>query len=366
MKYADIEGLEKKDPFKKGIIDLLKPTAKNLLKQRIRLLPESLGEPAALLDFLDYDFYLAFKTDGVGTKSLIADQMAEKMKKKKKSKTKISDLYSGLGIDLIASNVNDLICLGAKPIVLSDEVAAGNYQKFIDKDFISGLCKGLKKGCLEANITIPCGESPTLTDVIYQHATSITGSSLGIIKPKSKAIFGQNLKAGDLIFGLASNGIHTNGLSLARKIVEKLPEGYFSLFGKKTIGEELLKPTKIYVKPVLEMLKRKEEIHYMSNISGSAFKKIMRAKKSFTYIIEKLPKKPRILAYLQKIAKIPDKEAYETWNMGLGFVVFAPENQEKKMSKICQKHKIKLYRIGRVEKGPKKVIIKPLNITYEA
>ena len=358
MKYADIEGLKKKDPFKRGIISLLRPTAKNLLKNRIRLLPESLGEPAALLDFLDDDFYLAFKTDGVGTKSLIADQMAAKIN--------ISKFYSGLGIDLIASNVNDLICLGAKPIALSDEVAVGNYKKFLDRNFIDGLFVGLKKGCLEANITIPCGESPTLVDIIDKKAISLTGSAIGIIKPKDKAILGQDLKVGDLIFGLASNGIHTNGLGLARKIVEKLPNGFFNPFGKKTVGEELLKPTRIYVKPVLEMLKENIEIHYMSNISGSAFKKIMRAKKSFTYIIEKLPKKPKVLEYLQKIENIPDNEAYETWNMGLGFVIFAPESQEKKIAKISQKYKIKFKKIGYLQKGPKKVIIKPLNIVYEA
>lgn len=364
MKYADIEGLGKKDPFKKGIVDILKPTAKLLAKQRIRILPESLGEPAVLLDLLDYDFYLAFKTDGVGTKSLIADQMANLIKKKKISKD-ISKLYSGLGIDLIASNVNDLICLGAKPIVLSDEVAAGNYKKFMEKDFIKGLYSGLKKGCLEASITIPCGESPTLVDIIDKKAVNITGSSLGIVKPKKKAILGNNLKEKDAIFSLASNGIHTNGLSLARKIVEKLPKGYFTPFGKKTIGEKLLVPTRIYVKPILEMIEKDVEIHYMSNITGSAFRKIMRNRKPFTYIIEKLPKKPKILKYLQKIANIPDSEAYETWNMGLGFVIFAPENQEKKMTKICQKYKIRLYKIGQVQKGPKQVIIEPLDIIYK-
>jgi phosphoribosylformylglycinamidine cyclo-ligase len=364
MKYADIEGLEKKDPFKKGIIDLLKPTAKNLLKHRIRILPESLGEPAALLDFLDEDFYLAFKTDGVGTKSLIADIMTAQIKKGQKFKGSIASLYAGLGMDLIASNVNDLICLGAKPIALSDEIAAGNYKVFTDKEKMKGLFAGFKKGCQQASITIPCGESPTLPDIINGSVISITGSSIGLVRPKKEAIFGQKLKPGDTIFGLVSNGIHTNGLSLARKIVEKLPKGYFTPFGRQTLGEALLRPTKIYVKPILEMLDKGTKIHYMSNISGSAFKKIMRAKKDLTYVIEKLPRKPQILKYLQELENIPDNEAYETWNMGLGFVVFAPENQEEKIAKICRKYKVGFYNLGHVAKGPKKVIIKPLKITY--
>jgi len=200
MKYADIEGLDKKDPFKKGIVDLLMPTAKNLSKHGVRIVPQSLGEPAALLDFSGYDFYLAFKTDGVGTKSLIADKMAAAIRKGKKFKAEIWQLYSGLGIDLIASNVNDLICLGARPIALSDEISAGDYHAFTDSDLRKGLFKGLKKGCLEAGITIPYGESPTLADIINKKAISITGSSIGLVRPKKSAIFGQKLRAGDAIF----------------------------------------------------------------------------------------------------------------------------------------------------------------------
>jgi len=364
MKYADIEGLAKKDPFKKGFADLFAATSSNLIKNRIRILPQSIGEPAALLDFLDYDFYLAFKTDGVGTKSLIADIMAGNLRKRKVRNVSIAGLYAGLGIDLIASNVNDLICLGAIPIALSDEIAAGDYHKFIDKDFIKGLYKGLKSGCLSSGITIPCGESPTMTDVVGKNVESITASAIGILRPKKKAIFGQKLKAGDAIFALLSSGIHTNGLSLARRIVEKLPQGYFTSFGQSTIGKELLIPTMIYVKPVLEMIAENIDIHYMSNISGSAFHKIARAKKEFTYIVDRLPKKPKVLEYLQKLGKIPDSEAYETWNMGVGYAIFAPESEEKKLEKVCQKYRVGFMRIGEVKKGKKQVIIKPIDVVY--
>lgn len=357
MKYNEIEGLSKKDSFKQGIIGLVKSSGKNLLAQNIRLVPESLGEPAVLLDFINEDFYLAFKTDGVGTKSLVAETMAKVANRKKWPTKRIVNLYSGLGIDLIASNVNDLICLGATPLALSDEVAVGNYQQFLDKNFVKGLLKGLKKGCEQAEITIPCGESPTLTDVIRPNACSITGSAIGIVRPKQKAVLGQNLQAGDIIFGLKASGIQTNGLSLARKIVEKLAQGYFTPFGSKTVGEELLKPTKIYTKPILEMIKNLK-IHYISNISGSAFRKISRNNKPFTYIIDSLPKPPKILTALQHWGKLTDKEAYETWNMGLGMVIFAPASEEEKMRKICRKYKTGFIKLGKVVKGPKKVIIK--------
>lgn len=360
MKYSDFVDYSKLDPFKEKITKYLAPTFKNLLQLRIKVVKQSIGEPAVLLDFLDYDFILAFKSDGIGTKNKIADVML------KKKHLDARRLYSSFGIDLIAMNANDLICLGAIPIALSDEVASGDSSWFEDEEKVTGLLNGLKKGCLEASITIPCGETPTLQDIVYPDSVNITGSMIGIVKPKSKVILGQNLKDGDLIYGLASNGIHANGLTLARKIVEKLSQGYFNPFDKKTVGEELLKPTKIYVKPVSEMLNRNVNIHYMTNITGSAFKKIMRAKRDFSYIIEKLPRKPKIFSFLQEKGMVSDLEAYQAWNMGVGFVIFAPADQEKKMAKVCQKYKIDFYKLGEVKKGPRKVIIKSLNIIYNA
>jgi len=364
MKYSDFVDYSKLDPFKEKLIKYLAPTFKNISKLCISVVKQSIGEPAVLLDFLNEDFYLAFKSDGVGTKNKIADEMIKQAQSSKRKVFK-KRLYSGFGIDLIAMNVNDLICLGAAPIALSDEVASSDSSWFEKKEEVEGLLSGFKKGCNQAGITIPCGETPTLKDIIYPDSVNITGSMIGIVRPKSRVIFAQNLKVDDVIYGLAANGIHSNGLTLVRKIVEKLPQGYFSSFGKKTIGEELLRPTKIYVKPILEMLKQNIEIHYMSNITGSAFKKIMRARKPFTYAIEKLPRKPRIFKFLQEKGKISDFEAYQTWNMGLGFVIFAPESQEKTIGEVCQKHKVGLYKLGRVEKGPKQVIIKPLKIIYK-
>lgn len=358
MKYSEIEGLEKKDSFKKGFLNLVKKTSSALLKNGFSIVPQSLGEPASLIDFRKEDFYLAFKTDGVGTKSLIADTMAKKGKN-------VAKLYSGLGIDLIASNVNDLICLGATPIALSDEIAAGDYHTFTNIDLVKGLYKGFEKGCNEAGITIPSGESPTLIDIVNKNSISITGSAIGIIKPKEKAIFGQKLKEGDRIFGLSSSGIHTNGLSLARKLVEKLPQGYFTMFKNKTIGEALLIPTRIYVQPILEMLKKGVDIHYMTHISGSSFKKIMRAKKELTYVINYLPKPPEIMTYLSKLGSLPQSELFQTWNMGIGFVIFAPLSEKIKIENICTKFKIKVYNMGFIKKGKRQVVIKPHNIIYE-
>ena len=356
--YRQLEGLSKKDPFKKGMMDIMKNTSHFLAEAAMGIVAESVGEPAALIDFKNYDFYLAFKTDGVGTKSLVADEMAKHNKN-------ISSLYGGLGIDLIASNVNDLICVGATPIALSDEIAFGDAQTFEDKEKMAGLITGLKKGCLEAQITIPCGESPTLRGILSKSCMNITGSAIGIVRPKKNLILGDKLHNGDCIIGLASSGIHANGLMLAREITEKLPDGYWTKFDKSTIGQELLAPTQIYSKPILEMLKQNIEIHYMSNITGSSWRKIMRAKKEFSYEITNVCPKPKIMEFLQTQGNLSDREVYETWNMGLGFVIFAPPKEFSKIQAVCTKRNIKSWKLGIVKTGPKQVIVKPLGFVYK-
>jgi phosphoribosylformylglycinamidine cyclo-ligase len=359
MKYSDFVDYKKLDPFKKKVVEFLSPTFKNLNLLNIRLVKQSLGEPAVLFDFLDYDFLLAFKSDGVGTKNKIADKMLEK------NKSLAKKLYSGIGIDLIAMNANDLVCLGARPVALSDEVASGDSSWFEKKDLVEGLLSGFKAGCHKAGVTISCGETPILKDIIYPDSVNITGSMIGIIKPKTQAILGEDLKAGDRIYGFLSSGIHSNGLTLARKIVEKLKAGYFYKFKGRFIGEELLTPTQIYVKPILELIDKGVEVHYLSNITGSGFKKIMRAKKPFTYVMDNLPKKPELFSFLQEKGHVSDKQAYQTWNMGVGMVLMASEKQEAEIKKIFSKYKIKTYNLGYLKKGEKKVIIKPLNIEYK-
>ena len=360
MKYSQLEGLTQKDYFKKKIVNSLSrlssPTG-------TKVLPGSLHEPAAVLDIPGSPFYLAFKTDGVGTKSLIADKMSHLPNKLKDWDIKVSALYSGLGIDLVASNVNDLICLGATPIAISDEISAGNKSFFLDRPKINGLITGLQKGCKQAGIIIPSGESPTLVDILKSRVFSLTGSAIGIIQPKSKIILGENLKAGDKIIGFESNGIHTNGLALARRIIEKLPHGYFTPFGSKTIGQELLKPTTIYSPLILDLLGRGIDIHYMTHITGSSFRKIARAQKDFTYVVEFKPHK--IFKILQKEGKQSDYDCYQTWNMGVGFVIFVPEKYIQIIQKISIKHKIRPFILGNVENGIKRVIIKPLRIAFQ-
>lgn len=368
MKYSDYVDYSKLDPFKKAVMSKMETTFKNIEGLGIRIVPESIGEPAALLDFVNYDFMLAFKTDGVGTKNKIADKLAFLRAQTAKGQDILKDkgwFYRGFGKDLIAMNVNDLICVGATPIALTDEVASGISEWYEKEHRVGELLEGLKEGCDEAGITIPCGETPTLQDIILPDSVNMTGASIGIVRPKERALFGQKLEAGDIIYGLASNGIHSNGLTLARRIAEKLPDNFLTELEGKTLGEGLLTPTKIYSKPVVEMFDAGIEIHYLSNITGSAWKKIMRARRPFTYVIENVPEPQSIFKFLQEKGNVSNEEAYKTWNMGVGFVIFAPQSEGDKIKQIANKYNVGCYVLGHVEEGEKQVVIKPLSITYK-
>lgn len=359
MRYADFVDYSTLDPFKGQVIKSLGPTWANIIGQGVRVVPESLGQPAALLDFVDYDFMLALKSDCVGTKGHIADEMLAAG-----WSGDVASLYSGLGVDLVAMNGNDVICMGAAPLALSDEIGSGRSEWFADEARVAGLLEGLRRGCDEAGITIPCGETPTLPDVVNPKTAYITGSMIGIVRPKEYACWGQSLQAGDVIFGLPSYGLHANGLTLARRIAERLPQGYLTPFGHWTLGQELLTPTRIYVQPVLEMFEAGVELHYLSNVSGSGWRKVMRCRYPFTYVIEALPELPPIFRFLREQGEISDYEAYQTWNMGVGFCLYAPEGEAEAIEGICAEHGMSVMRLGRVEEGKKQVVIRPLQIAY--
>ena len=194
----------------------------------------------------------------------------------------------------------------------------------------------------------------------------LAGASVGIIKPKENLTVGRKLKEGDVIFGFESSGIHSNGVSLARKIAESLPEGYFTELpeSKAIFGEELLKPTKLYSGLISELLK-KTEIHYFAPITGHGWKKIMRAKKAFSYEIDFVPEKSELFSFLQEKAKISDFEAYYTWIMGLGYAAIAPKESAEAIKKACAKFKTKVWELGKIKKGEKKILIPSKKIVFE-
>ncbi len=282
-----------------------------------------------LVEFGDY--YIAMNTDGVGTKVLVANEMKK---------------WDTIGIDCIAMNVNDTICIGAEPIAFVDYLAIDHY----DIDMAEQIGKGLNEGAELANVEIIGGETATIPEII--NGIDLSGTSIGVVK-KEDIIKGDKIKKGDLIFGVPSSGIHSNGLTLARKVLNLNDE-----FDGHKIGEELLKPTRIYVRDVLSLLKFCKP-HGLAHITGGGLKNILRLKR-MRYIIEKPLKPQKIFELIMDAAKVDYEEMYKTFNMGMGFAIIAPEDCKEYVKKEIKDAKV----VGYVDEGSE-ITIPELRVRYE-
>jgi len=315
---------------------------------------------------------IALNIESLGTKNLIADELYRESKlRKSKQSNNPEKYYRFLGQDALAMSVTDLVAVGADPIIYVDAIASGDSKWFDDERRVEALFNGYKVAAEKAGCAIPQGETPTLPGIIYPETLELVGSSIGIINPKERFTYGKKIMEGDAIYGLSSNGICTNGVSKARAIVEKLEERYFTkLPNGKTIGEELLTPTPIYVKPILEIFDSGVALHYISPITGHAWRKIARARFPFTYEIEYVPDPPMIFSELIKLGKtrgfdVSDWENYQVWNMGVFIVLIGSKNDENEIIRTCKKHGIEVYNLGKVKKGERKVVIKPKKVVYK-
>ncbi|MFB5610983.1 MAG: phosphoribosylformylglycinamidine cyclo-ligase [Nitrosopumilaceae archaeon] len=270
---------------------------------------------------------LATHTDGVGTKVLIAN----KMKK-----------YDTVGIDCVAMNVNDIICIGATPISFVDYIAANKNDQKIFKKIVEGLAKGAKK----AQVPIVGGETAIMPDLFVGKGFSfdLAGMVVGLLS-KKQMVLGKSIKKGDVIIGAKSSGLHSNGYTLARKALLSKYSLKSKIKGVGVLGNALLTPTEIYVKPVLEIVQRCK-VHGLAHITGGSFTKLLRLKK-IGYDLDSLPKPPAIMQLIEKQG-VSSLEMYKTFNMGIGFCVVAPKNQASKIKLIFKKHKIQASQIGKI------------------
>ena len=282
---------------------------------------------------------LATHTDGVGTKVIIANMMKK---------------FDTIGIDCVAMNVNDIICIGATPISFVDYIAANKNDQRIFKQIVSGLVRGAKK----SSVPIVGGETAIMPDLISGKGFGfdLAGMVVGMLS-KKQMILGDKIKPNDVIIGVKSSGLHSNGYSLARRVLSK-----YSLKrkfkGVGILGNALLKPTEIYVKPVLEAIE-KCSIHGLAHITGGSFTKLLRLKQ-IGFELDNLPKTPALMQLIQDCG-VKSDEMYKTFNMGVGFCIISPENQVRGIQKIITKHKMKSYEIGRISKK-KGVFINKLKI----
>lgn len=270
---------------------------------------------------------LATHTDGVGTKVMIACMLGK---------------YDTIGIDCIAMNVNDVICIGATPVSFVDYIAANRN----DSRIIGEIVRGLVTGAQRSSVPIVGGETAIMPDVINGDgfAFDLAGMVAGIVE-KDKMVLGDRIEPGDTIIGAASTGIHSNGYSLARKAL--LPKYSLSdrVRGVGLLGDALLEPTAIYTGPVLEVV-QKCRVHGLAHITGGSFTKLLRLK-STGYKIDSLPDAPPIMGLIAEQG-VDAEEMYKTFNMGVGFCVIAPRGQADSIVSVFEQHGISSREIGRI------------------
>jgi phosphoribosylformylglycinamidine cyclo-ligase len=272
------------------------------------------GHFTGLIDFGDYALTLC--TDGVGTKLLVADAMEK---------------WDTVGIDCIAMNVNDTICVGSEPIAFVDYIAIDKPNERITSE----VGKGLEVGAALSNMTIVGGEIAVLPELVK--GFDLAGTCLGMVK-KKEIITGDDISPGDALIGLPSSGIHSNGLTLARKIFKQNGIGYKEKVKGlgRSVGLVLLEPTTIYVRQVLRLVD-KFDIRGMANITGGGLRNLIRLKKGVGFEIEDPLKPNSIFKVMQELGNVTDEEMYQTFNMGMGYCLVAPQEEAAAVVRAASK-----------------------------
>lgn len=296
------------------------------------------------IDKNEYDEpVLVSGTDGVGTKLMIAF---------------MADKHDTIGQDAVAMCVNDVLCQGAKPLFFLDYIATGK----LEPEKIADIVKGISNGCVLADSALIGGETAEMPGLYKEDDYDLAGFSVGIVD-KKKIIDGSKIKQGDILIGLPSNGLHSNGFSLVRKLLFDVNDYCIDselneLDGKK-LGDELLRPTKIYVNPVYE-LTRKFDVHGISHITGGGFyeniPRMLPQNVNAKIDISVIPEQP-IFKFLQNIGNISDKEMYSTFNMGIGMIMAVDASDyEAAMAFLAEKNE-PAVKLGELVAGKQEVHI---------
>jgi len=332
--------------YKKSGVDIKKAS---LFKRQIKTLVKKSFSKEVLRDIGSFGGFFRFpkekykdpvlvsSSDGVGTKLKIAV---------------LADKHDTVGIDAVAMNVNDILCTGAEPLFFLDYLACGKLKPGVLFDVV----KGINNGCIQAGCSLIGGETAEMPGMYNPGDYDLAGFCVGVVERKN-IIDGSKILAGDVVIGLESNGLHSNGFSLVRKV--------FSKDELIKMSNELLKPTRIYVKPVLSLLRTtnyelRTVIKGIAHITGGAFyDKIARIlpKNVNVFIYKDSWPVPKIFRLLQKKGNITDKEMYHTFNMGIGMVLIAKQKAVREIISRLTKLNLKSWVIGEVVKGKKQVEI---------
>ncbi len=312
----------------------------------------SFGAYASVLRVSD-DLGIAISTDGVGSKTLIASAL---------------DRYDTIGFDCVAMNVNDVICVAATPIALVDYLGVHT----LDDRRTDEILRGLGAAAKEAGIAIPGGELAQLPEVIGSDgvvpgdpkAFDLVGTCIGTVHPE-RLVLGRSVAPGDVVVGIASSGIHSNGLTLARKALLETAgyrlEDEVEVLGR-TIGEELLEPTEIYVRAVTALRAVGVDARGLAHITSDGFANLCRLEADVGYRIEELPPRPAVFALIQDAGGVEDAEMFRVFNMGIGFVVVVRPAEAERALEAIQAAGYRPHRIGVVTPEPGVVTIEPVGL----
>lgn len=298
-----------------------------------------IGHFTGLVDFGSNALSLC--TDSVGTKVLVAKEMRR---------------WDTIGIDCVAMNVNDMICIGAEPLAFVDYLAIEGY----DHEVARQIGVGLNRGAEKANVSIVGGEIAVVPELVRE--VDLVGTCFGVVR-KSKIVDGRAIRPGDVILGVPSTGIHSNGLTLARRILRDRALTIFDKVGEsgRPWGDELLEPTAIYVRPVLRAL-RAGAVHGMAHITGGGVRNLVRLKPNVEFRIEEPLEPQPVFRELRALGGIEDREMYQTFNMGMGFAMIVPEDEAKTVIRALRPD-LNPRLVGTVARG-RGVSVPPLGLSW--
>src|SRR5574337_64491 len=338
------------DPLKVAAQRAAAATGAQLGRHGFSEVAASRGESAFVVDL--GPFYLASIVECLGSKALVADDMARLTGRSR---------YDDIAQDTIAMAINDLVTVGATPLVVQAYWAAGGSDWFDDAQRSQALVAGWRRACESCGVAWGGGETPALAGIVEAGRIDLAAACTGIVQPKSRLTVGDALGPGDAIVLLASSGIHANGLSLARKLAERLAQGYLTeVCPGLSYGDALLAPTVLY-SPLTEALwSAGITPHYCANVTGHGWRKLLRHPKPLRYRVDVLPEVPPVLDFIRRHAALGDREAYGTLNMGAGFALFVAAADVAATMQVAQTLGFAPTLAGRVEPGPKELLIEPL------
>jgi phosphoribosylformylglycinamidine cyclo-ligase len=314
---------------------------------------ESRGQSAFVFDF--GGLTLALVVEGLGTKAMLARRYMDEAGE---------DRFGAMAYDTVAAIVNDLCSVGAIPLVVNAYFSTGNAAWLEGGPQFESLVKGWRRACEDAGATWGGGESPALPGLVSDEDVELAGSAVGVV-PR-EPLLGDGLEPGDEIVLVESSGLHANGASLARMLVDRHPDGVRATMPDgRSFVDAVLEPSVLYAGLVAKLIDDGVPLSYLSHITGHGFLKVMRPLRPLTYRLHSLLPVPPVLEFMADQLGMDARAAYTTLNMGAGYAVYSRPGSGERVVALAREHGLAAIVAGVVEEGPRRVVIEPIEVTLE-